>query len=157
MFIYRVKSTPNRPHYSDSVRILWKERRTKTKKFYSNDWSPLTPLINKVMKLVAIPCHMTTTNSNTTNYTARMKTVIQYYRGYTWNLGLRPWYFCNICQVKWVTVGQTLSLLENVRSEYDHRLKQTAYATPVTFYYGKWWKVYKAWKCNGANGNWFSW
>ena len=36
-------------------------------------------------------------------------------------------------------------LSENVRSEYDHHLKQTgSYASPVTFFYGKWWKVYKA-------------
>ena len=43
------------------------------------------------MNWVAIQCHMTTTNSTTTNndgeyminYIATMATVIQYYRGYT--------------------------------------------------------------------------
>lgn len=46
-----------------------------------------------------------------------------------------------------VSNGWSKTQLENVRSGYDHHLKQTAYASPVTFYYGKWWKVYKAWKC----------
>ena len=61
------------------------------RKFSRNDRSPLTPLISWVMNWVAIQCHMTTTNSTTTNNDgeyminciATMVTVIQYYRGYT--------------------------------------------------------------------------
>ena len=32
-------------------------------------------------------------------------------------------------------------LSKNVRSEYDHHLKQMGSYGPVTFFYGKWWKV----------------